>query len=93
VSATTQISEIIERVSHYQITIASAVEEQTATTAEMNRNVSRAATASADISNQITAVAKEAEETTAGIGQAQQSAVAMAELSTRLREAVRHFTI
>jgi methyl-accepting chemotaxis protein len=93
VSATTQISEIIERVSHYQITIASAVEEQTATTAEMNRNVGRAATASADISNQITAVAKEAEETTAGIGQAQQSAVAMAELSTRLREAVRHFTI
>jgi methyl-accepting chemotaxis protein len=93
VAATTQISTIIERVSHYQITIASAVEEQTATTAEMNRNVGRAAVASADISSQISAVAKEADETTTGIGQAQQSATAMAELSTQLREAISHFTI
>jgi methyl-accepting chemotaxis protein len=93
VTATTQISAIIERVSHYQITIASAVEEQTATTGEMNRNVNQAATASADITNQITAVAKEAADTTAGIGQAQRSAIAMAQLSTQLREAISHFTI
>jgi methyl-accepting chemotaxis protein len=93
VTATTQISTIIERVSHYQITIASAVEEQTATTAEMNRNVGRAATASADISSQITAVAKEAEETTSGIGQAEESALEMARLSTQLREATSHFTV
>ena len=37
------ITAIIARISDYQTTIASAVEEQTATTAEMNRNVSEAA--------------------------------------------------
>src|SRR5439155_8194733 len=59
VAATTQISEIIARVNDFQTTIASAVEEQTATTTEMSRNVAQAAAGSADISQQITAVAQE----------------------------------
>ncbi len=43
VAAIARISEIIEEVNSYQTTIASAVEEQTATTSEMARNVSEAA--------------------------------------------------
>ena len=93
VGATTEISSIIERVSDYQTTIASAVEEQTATTAEMGRNVSEAATSSGHISRQITAVAQEAEDTTAGIGQARQAAQELARLSAQLRQTVAHFTI
>ncbi|MEN3308229.1 MAG: methyl-accepting chemotaxis protein [Micromonosporaceae bacterium] len=93
VAATTQISEIIARVSDYQTTIASAVEEQTATTTEMSRNVSQAATGSAHISEQITAVAQESENTTAGIGQAQDAAAQLARLSTQLRLAVDHFRV
>jgi methyl-accepting chemotaxis protein len=93
VAATTEISVTIERVSDYQTTIASAVEEQTATTAEMGRNVSEAATSSGHISRQITSVAKEAEDTTAGIGEARQSADQLARLSTQLRAAVQHFTV
>jgi methyl-accepting chemotaxis protein len=93
VAATTEISVTIERVSDYQTTIASAVEEQTATTAEMGRNVSEAATSSGHISRQITSVAQEAEDTTAGIGEARQSADRLARLSTQLREAVQHFAI
>ncbi|HKT02822.1 MAG TPA: methyl-accepting chemotaxis protein [Rugosimonospora sp.] len=93
VAATTQISEIIARVSDYQTTIASAVEEQTATTTEMSRNVSQAATGSAHISQQITAVATESDNTTAGITQAQRAGRQLAELSAELRQAVDHFTI
>jgi len=44
VQATEQITTIIGRINDYQTTIASAVEEQSATTAEMARNVSDAAT-------------------------------------------------
>ena len=93
VDATTQISDIIARVSDYQTTIASAVEEQTATTTEMSRNVTQAATGSVHISEQITAVAREAQTTTAGIGQAQQAADQLAQLSTQLRQAIDHFTV
>jgi methyl-accepting chemotaxis protein len=93
VEATTQIGEIIGRVSDYQTTIASAVEEQTATTTEMSRNVSQAAAGSADISQQITAVAQQSDSTTAGIGQARRAADQLAQLSTQLRTAVDHFTI
>src|SRR5437870_1778043 len=93
VAATTQISEIIGRVSDYQTTIASAVEEQTATTTEMGRNVSQAAAGSADISHQITSLASVARATTASVEQAQHTADELAALSARLRRAVEHFTI
>ena len=41
VVAIEEISRVIARISDFQTTIASAVEEQTATTAEMNRSVER----------------------------------------------------
>src|SRR4029079_18201927 len=44
VTAIDQISQVISRINEFQTTIASAVEEQTATTSEMNRSVSEAAT-------------------------------------------------
>jgi methyl-accepting chemotaxis protein len=93
VTATTQISEIIGKVSDYQTTIASAVEEQTATTSEMSRNVAQAATGSAHISQQISDVAREADSTTESIGAAQQAADRLAGLSQQLRAAVAHFTV
>jgi methyl-accepting chemotaxis protein len=93
VAATTQIGEIIGKVSDYQTTIASAVEEQTATTAELSRNVTHAASGSEHISQQISAVAREADSTTASIGAAQQAADEMAGLSRQLRTAVAHFTV
>ena len=43
-TAITEIAEIIGQINDYQTTIASAVEEQGATTAEMNRSVAEAAT-------------------------------------------------
>ena len=49
VDAIGQIGDVIARISDFQTTIASAVEEQTATTQEMNRNVADAATGSGEI--------------------------------------------
>ena len=57
VEAIAQISSIIGEMSSYQMTIASAVEEQTATTNEMNRSVNQAAVGSNEIATTIGAVA------------------------------------
>jgi methyl-accepting chemotaxis protein len=57
VAAIDQVSQIIARISDYQMTIASAVEEQTATTAEMSRAVTEAAAGAGEIAGSITTVA------------------------------------
>lgn len=58
--AVAEIARIIEAVDGYQVTIASAVEEQTATTVEMARSVGEAASGSGDIASTITGVARAA---------------------------------
>ncbi|MBH25940.1 MAG: hypothetical protein CMH57_16150 [Myxococcales bacterium] len=63
VNAIGEISEIIGQINDLQNTIASAVEEQTATTNEMSRNISEAARGSSDISSGIAQVATTAQNT------------------------------
>jgi hypothetical protein len=53
VAAIEEISEIIGRISEFQTTIASAVEEQTVTTNEMSRNVTEAADAGSRVAGTI----------------------------------------
>lgn len=62
-SAINAIGTTIGRISDIQTTIASAVEEQTATTREINHVVSEAATGSAEIAKTITGVAMTAQST------------------------------
>ncbi|MBD8062684.1 methyl-accepting chemotaxis protein [Actinomycetaceae bacterium Sa1BUA1] len=57
VDAIAEISRIIGAINDYQLTIASAVEEQNATTDEMSRSITEAATGSGEIAGNITAVA------------------------------------
>ncbi len=68
VSSIARISEIIGQVSGFQDTIASAVEEQHATTEEMSRNVAEAATGTVEIAGNLGGVAEAARTTTAGVG-------------------------
>src|SRR3712207_1630920 len=68
-TAITGIAAIIGQINDFQLTIASAVEEQGATTAEMNRSVSEAATGSGEIAGSISGVAHAASATTAGVAQ------------------------
>jgi methyl-accepting chemotaxis protein len=66
VGAIGEIEQVIARIADMQTTIASAVEEQTATTNEIGRNVAEAARGSAEIAENIVSVAQAARETSAG---------------------------
>jgi methyl-accepting chemotaxis protein len=66
VKAIAEITEVIDRINDLQNTIASAVEEQTATTNEIARNVAEAAKGSSDIAKNIGIVAQNAQSTTTG---------------------------
>ncbi len=69
-----QVGKVIEQINDISNTIASAVEEQTATANEMSRNVSEAAKGAAEIAQNITAVAQAAQNTTQGATNSQQAA-------------------
>jgi methyl-accepting chemotaxis protein len=93
VAAIDKISTIIQRINDFQLTIASAVEEQTATTNEMNHNVSLAADASTGIAGNISAVAASAERTMRRAGENQRAAAELARLSSELTAVVSTFTL
>ena len=91
VEAIAQIGAIINQIHMSQTTIASAVEEQTATTNEITRNVSEAAKGSTEIARNITAVAEAARSTSEGAGQTQQLAVELSHMAAELRQFVNQF--
>ena len=90
-TAITGIASIISQINDFQLTIASAVEEQGATTAEMNRSVSEAATGSGEIAGSINGVAHAAAATTSGVAQTRQAAEELARMSGDLQELVQRF--
>ena len=91
VIAIDEISRVIARISDFQTTIASAVEEQTATTAEMSRSVTQAAVGTTEIAQNITGVAEASQLTSQGVVQSQQATAELAGMSSRLRELVAGF--
>ncbi|PVU84189.1 methyl-accepting chemotaxis protein [Cellulomonas sp. WB94] len=92
VAAIGQISAIIASINDYQLTIASAVEEQTATTNEMSRGVQEAAMGSSEIASNITGVATSADASAHVLGQMGDSVTELARLSADLRTRVETFT-
>ena len=93
VTAIDEISAIIAQINDYQMTISSAVEQQTSTTAEMNRSVSEAAAGSTEIASNISGVAEAAGTTTQGVSESQQAVVSLAQMSTGLKDVVGRFTV
>jgi methyl-accepting chemotaxis protein len=91
VGAIGEISSIIARINDYQLTIASAVEEQTATTNEMSRSVAEAATGSGEIASTITGVAGAAERSTDVLREVETAVRDLAEMSAELRDRVAAF--
>jgi methyl-accepting chemotaxis protein len=91
VAAIGEISHIIASINDYQLTIASAVEEQTATTNEMSRSVAEAATGSGEIATNITGVAAAAAESSQTLGQMGDSVAELARMSEDLRGRVSGF--
>jgi methyl-accepting chemotaxis protein len=91
VAAIGQISAIIASINDYQLTIASAVEEQTATTNEMSRGVAEAATGSSEIASHITEVAAGAQATTEQMVENEGAARGIATEAVSLHDVVSHF--
>jgi methyl-accepting chemotaxis protein len=87
------ISGIIGQVNDIASTIATAVEEQSATTSEMSRNVSEAAKGSGEVAKNITGVAQAAQSTSSGAADSQKAAQQLARMSTDLRELVGQFRV
>ncbi|WP_433825251.1 methyl-accepting chemotaxis protein [Actinoplanes sp. CA-015351] len=91
VAAITRIGEVIARIDQFQTTIASAVEEQTATTSEMNRNVATAASGAARIAENIGYVSTAAGQSRTAVASGQQAAAELAALADDLNNLVGRF--
>jgi methyl-accepting chemotaxis protein len=92
VTAIEEISSIVARISDRQTTIASAVEEQTATTNEMSRSVQEAASGAGEIANNITGVATAADSTTQALTQTRTAVDELSRMAADLRTTVGKFT-
>lgn len=79
------IDKVIAQINDISNTIASAVEEQTATANEMSRNVSEAAKGTSEIAQNITSVAQAAQNTTQGATNSQQAASELARMAAELQ--------
>ncbi len=93
VEAIGEISRIISEINDYQVTIASAVEEQTATTNEMSRSIGDAATGSANIAGNINAVARSVQEQNGALGEADASVGELTRVAGELRTVVSRFRV
>jgi methyl-accepting chemotaxis protein len=91
VTAIGQISTLIGQIDSVSNTIASAVEEQTATTNEIGRNLAEAVKGSSEIAQNITGVAQAAQSTTAGASDTQRAAKALSEMASQLQTLVSRF--
>lgn len=93
--ATVAIREIggtITRISEIQTVIAGAVEEQTATTSEMGRNITDGAKATNEISRTIGGVAQAAKRTSDGGANVRDAVADLARLASDLQQLVGRFT-
>ena len=93
VNAIGGIREVINKISSISTTIATAVEEQSATTGEMARNVSEAARGASTIASNISGVAQAAQDTSTNVGEAQTATQQLAAMANQLRELVGRFNV
>jgi len=93
VEAIGTIGDVINQISGISGTIATAVEEQSATTNEMTRNVSEAAKGAGEISANIGGVAQAAEGTSARAQESHKAAQKLAEVAAQLSNQVAQFKV
>ncbi|GAA0559204.1 methyl-accepting chemotaxis protein [Paractinoplanes ferrugineus] len=89
--AINEITQVIQQIGDYTTTIASAVEEQTATTGEMSRAVADAATNSGNVARTVSGVAEVAAATADGAQATQQAAADLTRLASDLSSLVGTF--
>ena len=92
IAAIEAIRAVISQISDYQVTIASAVEEQSATTSEMGRGYNEVATGSAEIARSIAGVASASSTTLKGVAAARQTTDDLRKVADELKSLVSRFT-
>jgi methyl-accepting chemotaxis protein len=93
IEAISGIKGVIDKISHISTTIATAVEEQSATTSEMSRNVTEAAQGATTIASNIKGVAEAAQSTSTSVGEAQTATEHLAKMANQLRDQVGQFKV
>lgn len=93
VSAISRIADVIAKINDIQSTIASAVEEQTATTNEIARSVTEAAAGANGIAEDVTQVATAAADTREGAQNTLTSATELTGMAGELRDLVGRFAL
>jgi methyl-accepting chemotaxis protein len=93
VEVISRISEVIAKINDYQTTIASAVEEQTATTAEMSRSISEVASGSSRIAANIADVSNASASAVQGVNQTREASGEVARAAEDLRTLVGAFKL
>ena len=88
VDAIGEIGRVIERIDSLQAKIAVAVEEQSVTTSEINRNIVEATTGSSEIAENILQVAQAAQSTAEGAANTQVSSRELARMAQDLQQLV-----
>jgi methyl-accepting chemotaxis protein len=92
IDAIGEIGTIINQISDISNTIASAVEEQTATTNEISRNIAEASKGTCEIAHNITSVAQTARNTTEGAHSSQKAAEELSRMAASLQSVISEFT-
>jgi methyl-accepting chemotaxis protein len=90
--AISEISAIIRKIHDIQTTIASGVEEQTATTAEIAHSVTEAATGSGEIAERIAGIAAAVQQTAVASTSSHEQADELALMAEKLKQIVGRFT-
>jgi methyl-accepting chemotaxis protein len=93
VQAIGRIAEIITEIDGVSSTIASAVEEQTATTNEIGRNITEAARGSAEIARNVSSVADAAQSAAQGASDTEKAARALSGMASALQSLVGAFSV
>jgi methyl-accepting chemotaxis protein len=93
VDAIATIGAVINQINDISSTIATAVEEQSATTNEMSRNVTEAAKGSTEITQNIAGVSQAAQGTSSSAHESMKAAQQLAQMSTQLRGLVEQFKV
>jgi len=91
VEAIGQITTVINQLNDISNTIASAVEEQTATTNEISRNVAEGAKGASQVAENIVSVAQAAKSTTQGANDTQTAAGELTRMAAELQNVVSRF--
>ncbi len=93
VDAIATIGAVINQISDISSAIATAVQEQSATTNEMSRSVSEAAKGSTEITHNIAGVSQAAQGTSSSAHESMKAALQLAQMSTQLRGLVEQFRV